>query len=203
MTDKKSKPTNIFEVFPFLQSFPFDMYEISIEKDTFFIDDIGVDISSISALNQLDEPEVVSFKYDADGNDIVISFHMDDIEYIKELSDGVKKLDAIREKLDNALEDDELKVKVSAIKAGNKFIDSLSSDFKESEYTFKSVLDNIIKLNGVEMSHKLVQNIIDLKSSINIKKLTVNEVKSINMYMDFQLHHAKIMLGIVIAAKIY
>lgn len=206
MTNKKLGDNNIFDEFPFMQAFPFDEYQIEIEKDDLFYvqdENMVIDFSSVPGLKDLDSHEVVNFQYLIGENDIITSFHKDDIAYIDEVSDSIKKIDNIREILDDGIKMDDLKGKIKAIEAGDKFICKVSPDFKESKNTFKAVLDSIILLNGVEMSHKLVQNILELNKNIDITKLNVDEIKSILMYLDFQLHHAKIILGVVIAAKIY
>lgn len=206
MANKNEGDKNIYDEFPFMQAFPFNEYEIEINQDSLFYiqdEDAALDFSSMPGLKDLDPQEIVNFKYMASESDVIISFHIDDISYINEVSDTIKQIDKVRTILDSGLESDEFKEKIQSIKLGNTFIETVSPDFKEAKDTFKTVLDSITSLNGVEMSHKLVQNILDLKKSIDVGKLTVNEVKSILMYLDFQLHHAKIILGVVIAAKIY
>ena len=65
----------IYEIFPFLQSFPFKEYIISSVKDSDKFDDI------------LNKEELVDFQYTAFDKDIAVSFYREDIEFLNMMND--------------------------------------------------------------------------------------------------------------------
>ena len=205
MSNKNTGAKSIYEDFPFMQAFPFEDYSIEIESDdAFYGEDLeGLDFSKMPGLRDLDRQNIVNFTYMSKNSDVVISFHKDDVLYIDEVSESIKKLDSIRERIDKGLATNSLKLKIRAIGHGDIFIKRVSPAFEETKETFKTVLDSMLVLHEVEMSQKMVLKIITLDKNIDMTKLTPEEVKTIMMYLDFQLHHARIILGVVIASKIF
>jgi len=184
----------IHQKFPFLKSFPFDHYDISMGKEREINEDGQVEL--------FDNEELYDFKYVSRDKDITISFYDTDIDFLNELSSEITKLDSVRKNIDKGLESDEISVKMAAIKKTKTFLKKVKSPAEDTT-TFKTVLDGLQEINEVELSDKAIKKIDKLDKKLEDEKLNTNEVITIHSFLDFQLHHAKIMLGIIIASKIH
>ena len=58
-------------------------------------------------------------------------------------------------------------------------------------------------MNEIELSEGIIGKINRLDKDIAEYSFTVNESMAIEAYLNFQLHHVKIMLGVIIASKIH
>lgn len=180
----------IYEIFPFLESFPFDEYVLSSEKGSEKYEDL------------LGEEELIDFKYEAMDKDITVSFYKEDIEFLNIASEKISKLDSLREEIDKGLKSDDTLVKFESIKKTKRFLKKVSSPAENGE-AFRSVLDGLQEMNEVELSEGIIGKINRLDKDIAEYSFTVNESMAIEAYLNFQLHHVKIMLGVIIASKIH
>jgi hypothetical protein len=180
----------IYEIFPFLQSFPFKEYIISSVKDSDKFDDI------------LNKEELVDFQYTAFDKDIAVSFYREDIEFLNMISDNIKLLDSLREDIDKGLDSSDILVKFESIKHSKKFLKKIKSPAEKGD-VFKSVFEGLQEINEVKLSDGIVGKINKLDKRLAKYQFTVNESMAVEAYLNFQLHHVKIMLGIVIASKIH
>ena len=179
----------IYENFPFLKSFPFDEYTLSSGKDADYHE-------------ELDKDELIDFTYKAMDKDITISFFNEDMEFLDIISEKVTSLDSLREDIDNALKSDEMLDKFEGIKKVKPFLKKVKSPAVDVS-SFTTVLKGLQEINEVEFSEGIVNKINKLDKKLIDFKFNVNEIKAIHSYLDFQLHHAKIMLGVIIASKIH
>lgn len=143
-----------------------------------------------------------NFTYDIPQSEVTISFYEDDICFLYETSDTIKILDTVRENIDRGLATADIIHKMKRIKKIKPFLKKINGS-TDSKDLFISVLDGIQKLNTTELPNRLLNDTIKLKESINLEDTTRNEEKTISSYLNFQLHHAKIMLGVIIASKIH
>ena len=180
----------IYEIFPFLESFPFDEYILSSEKGSEKYEDL------------LTEEELFDFQYSAMDKDITVSFYKEDIEFLNEISEKINQLDSLREEIDKGLESDDILVKFESIRISKSFLKKVKSP-AENENVFRSVLDGLQEINETNFSEGIIGKINKLDKSLADYKFTVNESMAIEAYLNFQLHHVKIMLGVVIASKIH
>lgn len=187
----------VFKLFPFLSSFPFNDYKISIDKIS---DSIEVDplVAKETSYNDL---YFINFTYQYGESDICFSFYTFDIEFICSVSKKVRKLDSVREKLDKGLTLDGISDKLIHIKEGEKFIKKLGPSLLAGD-SFDGILDEMLKLAEVEADSKIIYKIKNLKE-VNSEELDYNTFRCAADYYDLHLHHIKILLGIVIAHKIY
>ena len=180
----------IYEIFPFLESFPFDEYTLSSEK------------GSEKYENLLSDEELIDFQYTAIDKDITVSFYREDIEFLNMISEKINKLDSLREEIDRGLQSDDTLVKFESIRISKSFLKKVKSP-AENEDVFRSVLDGLQEINETKLSEGIIGKINRLDDSLANYKFTVNESMAIEAYLNFQLHHVKIMLGVVIASKIH
>jgi len=185
----------LYKIFPFLKSFPFEQYDISGGKER--NDEEGEHEHEHDY-----QDELFNFKYFSRDKDITISFYDSDIHFLHNISKDIKSLDTVRKSIDKGLKSEDMLIKFSAIKKAKTFLKKVKSPAEESG-TFKTVLDGLQNINEVKLSKDVINKIDKLDKKLKDEKLNVNELITIDSYLDFQLHHAKIMLGIVIASKIH
>lgn len=200
--NKSLNNSELYKTFPFLYAFPFDNYQINLEKDTFNPKALGIDPMIVNNISGLEEPDVVNFCYIESDSRIVISFYTNDIEYLKDKSSEIKSLDSIRKNIDDGLESLSIKTKIDCIKKATKFIKLLNSGLISS-VSFNEVFLDMLKIDNIELSNKTVISLQNMSSTIKEEKFTDAELKAIRTFYNFRLHYVKILLGVVISAKIY
>jgi len=109
---------------------------------------------------------------------------------------------SLRLEIDEALKSDEILTKFEGIEKTKPFLTKVKSPAVETN-SFTTVLNGLQEINEVEFSEGIVNKINNLDRKLIDFKFNVSETRVIHSYLDFQLHHAKIMLGVVIASKIH
>lgn len=191
----------LFEMFPFLRDFPFDDYTITLEKGMNFLNDLEVDPIIISEGGYV-KPEFVNFYYDGEINRITLSFYTYDLTYMMDQAKKIKKFDAVRKTVDDALKSESLLEKIDAVKKGDTFLKKLGSSLKATG-AFGKILDEMLILAEVEMEKAMIKEIKGMKKTIDENLFTEEEFQIVKSFYNLHLHHIKILLGIIIAIKIY
>lgn len=197
--------TEVYNAFPFLEAFPFKLYKISIGKDKAF----GIDLESAQKLLFQDydlkiQPiPLIHFTYINESNDITISFYFEDIAFLAERSEEIIKLDSVRKIIDRGLKNVKFSSKMKAIKELDPFMKKAGTSDILKKDTFYSVLRSIQEIHEIALTKDVVDKLRNLDVSLKSKDLLSSEQICVNTYLNFQLHHAKIILGTIIAAKIY
>jgi hypothetical protein len=199
----QEKTVDVFEAIPFLRSFPFDEYEIEMSVDGVDIADLGISPILIDALGTFGTEQYVRFYYDHLGSKTMVSIHADDVFDIQQEAQGVQKLDEIFKQLKEAITLNDIRKKVSLVKKSKKFIEEIGVE-AVILISFTEVLIALAEAEGVELGQELSSALLGLtaKSIIENAK-TANDKRLTISYLDFHLHYAMIILGIVIAAKIH
>ena len=188
-----------YKLFPFLSSFPFQEYTISVEKSS--KDDIEVDPMIAKEASTISNLDFINFTCKHGDSDICFSFYTFDIEYICSISRKVRKLDSIREKLDIGISSNELDCKLKTIREGEKFIKKLGHSLLAGK-SFDVILDEMLKLREASVKQSVLDKI-KLFKDVDYSSIDYLAIDCILDYYDLHLHHIKILLGIVIATKIY
>jgi hypothetical protein len=192
----------VFETYPFLQSFPFSEYSMVLEKDEDYVTAAGIDPVIINAAGGFTKPEFINFQYTGKYTNIAMSFFTYDITYVSEQAKNIVKLDSIREVIDVGLESDELLEKIESIKHGERFLKKLGSGLTVGK-AFDGVLDQFLLTSGKIISKTELRKIKSLFKTIDVD-LYDDEIKNIiQSFYNLHLHHIKILLGVVIAVKIH
>jgi hypothetical protein len=199
----QEKTVDVFEAIPFLRSFPFDEYEIEMSVDGVDVADLGISPILIDALGTFGTEQYVRFYYDHLGSKTMVSIHADDVFDIQQEAQGVQKLDEIFKQLKEAITLEDIRKKVSLVKKSKKFIEEIGVE-AVILISFTEVLIALAEAEGVELGQELSSALLGLtaKSIIENAK-TANDKRLTISYLDFHLHYAMIILGIVIAAKIH
>ena len=196
----QDKTSELYETLPFMELFPFKEYEIDLESDG---SELEVSPILIKTLGSFGESYHVNFNYIEHGATILVSFYLEDILEVAETAKVIKKLDSVRIELEDGIKSNSLVTKVDSIKKARKFIKLLKSDSLENP-EFIPFLQEMLALHEAVLESSLILELQKLKlQRILDFKLTTNEKIAIFSYLNFQLHYARILLGIVIAAKIY
>jgi hypothetical protein len=191
---------SIYDMFPFLTSFPFSEYTITLDK-LVPKKEIEIDPMVAHAAGDVGNLDFINFTNTEEDGDIIFSFYTFDIEFITSMSKKVRKLDSVREQLDSGLNSDLLSAKAESIKSGEKFIKKIGPSLLAST-AFDPIVDGMINANELEVDPVLVKQIKKIKV-IDETGLSNEVYDIISSFYDLHIHHIKILLGIVISHKIY
>ena len=197
------KTAELIKALPFMIEFPFRNYKIKlIEKGEDFIQ-LGISPMLINEFGDTGKIESLNFYYTEAGSEISISIGKYDVEWIAEQASSVKILDSIRKKLDDGLESDILIEKVKAVKAGKKFTKIVGCD-STLMIDFNELLSEFIELNETALPSKIKLGLQRLsEATLKSTEFSERQYKAVSAFLNFQIHYTKILLGIVIASKIY
>jgi hypothetical protein len=197
------KTTQLFKSIPFMSEFPFDDYEMTIEDLGLPLDQLGISPILIREIGNVDFMKRVDFYYAEGESSVSISLRKDDIDWLASEAHKIKKLDDLREKLDTALESMSLVDKIKNIKTCRKFLVNFD-DPSLYEVDFNLTLSEFLELYEVSLESKVKLALQNLNAKSFIKfDFTENQYRAVSGFLNFQLHYIKIILGIIIAAKIY
>jgi len=202
VVSNSSNSKTIFDVFPFMESFPFDEYHFELEELGNSAERLGINPIIIEAAGSIVEPSLVNFTKHGEIVNISLSFYTYDIEYIYDKAETVKKMDDLSLILNNAVKCKNFKDKLIAIKEGKKFLKKIGSSSAVNG-NFNKIFDNLLELMNFSLSSK--EDKLIKKLNINIEQDDFNpDIQEIILeYYNLYLHHIRILLGIVIAAKIH
>lgn len=202
---KKSKDntSELLKVLPFMSAFPFTDYKISMAESGDDLISLGVSQILINAFGETGKINVISFEYIDGESNISISIYHDDVDWIADEAKQVKKMDALRKTLDDALMSEDLVEKAKAIKQGRKFSKLINCD-NVSGLDFNDVLLDFLKINETVLHSRIKLALQKLSvATINSTQFSERQYRAVSAFLNFQIHYVKILLGIVIAAKIY
>lgn len=201
--EPKDTTSQLMTALPFMAEFPFKEYGIQmIEKGEDFIQ-LGISPMLINEFGDNGKIENINFFYSERGSDVSISISRYDIEWIVEQAPLVKKFDALREVLDFALTSSDLVEKLDAIKVGKKFTKLINCD-NTLIVDFNELLSEFTKLYDTSINSKIKLGLQKLsKATLKSTEFSERQYKAVSAFLNFQIHYTKILLGIVIAAKIY
>jgi hypothetical protein len=199
----KDKTSELKTALPFMSEFPFRDYEITmVERGEDFIT-LGVSPMLIKALGDDGTVNIINFYYVEEDSSVAISIYKEDIEWIADEAKYVKKMDALRKQLDEALSGEDLAEKAKAVKAGRKFTKSINCD-NVTGIDFNELLSDFLKVNETVLHSRIKLGLQKLSvATLKSTEFSEKQFKAVSAFLNFQIHYAKILLGIVIAAKIY
>ena len=193
---------DVLETFPFLQSFPFGEYTITLEKGESYTDMAGIDPVVISEAGGMVAPEFVNFYHVSKDTKIALTFYTYDINFIHESANKIKKLDSVREVLDLGISSNDILTKIDCIKKGERFLKKIGSSLIAGR-AFDSTLDQFLVEGKHVMSKADLTKIKKVSRTLESDRFH-EEVKDIIVsFYNIHLHHVKILLGVVIASKIH
>lgn len=195
----------ICDSLPFMHAFPFNEYKIvlqqSQEKSP---QDLGINPIIAKSFGEIEPSKRVHFSYEEGDSTLLVSFYLDDLKYIENNYRKIKKLDSVLKELNEGLVSTAIDEKIQAIKNGKSFVRLLKSDILNSPQ-FEGILLDICEILEISLATNVMLDLhkLNAKGVLTRDEFTKRERDAIAAYLNFQLHYAKIILGIVIAAKIY
>lgn len=190
----------INRAYPFLSNFPFD-------KDF----DMQISTSPVAAVmfdedfetSRSSSPYVINFKHISSPIKASISIVKDELIWLGETADSIKKLDRIAKRIDRGLKTKDLLVKRDMSLEADEWM-SLVADRKSSlsQETFNEVLSSLVGNRSVNQTVTLINNLNKLYTKTGLVKLSKAECDVIFTFLHFRLIYAKLILGIIIASKI-
>jgi hypothetical protein len=197
------RTSELMTVLPFMAEFPFGDYDIMmVEKGEDFIK-LGVSPILVKEFGDTGKIQSLNFYYIEEGSDISISLYRGDVEWIADEAKYVKKIDALRKTLDDSLSSDDLILKTKAIKIGRKFSKLLNCD-AVTGIDFGELLSDFLMIYDTHLNSKIKLGLQKLsEATLKSTEFSEKQFKAVKAFLNFQIHYIKILLGIVIAAKIY
>jgi hypothetical protein len=204
MGEEKSQVLpDLYKELPFMESFPFPEYSIELEQAGTGPEELGVDPFLIARLGSFGTNLILNIYHTKGENSTIISINIEEVLYISEISDRVKKMTPVKEIIDWGLESIIIKEKIEALRKTKKFVKLLEENAIVNP-AFDLVLDQLLSLSKIQMSPGVKNSIISRNlTRLNRFTFTQKQTNTILDFYDFQLHYAKILLGIIIAAKIH
>jgi hypothetical protein len=188
---------------PFMSEFPFGDYEITMVESGDDSLALGVSPLLIKEIGDHSKIESINFYYSDELSNISISLYRGDVEWIAETAHLVKKLDAFRKELDDALVSDNLIDKIKVIKSGRKFSKLIDCE-NVTGLDFGELLSNFLIIHDTVLHSKIKLGLQKLSdATLKSTEFSERQFKAVKAFLNFQIHYIKILLGIVIAAKIY
>ena len=197
------RTSELITVLPFMAEFPFGEYDIlMVERGEDFIK-LGVSPILVKEFGDTGKIQSLNFYYIEEGSDISISLYRGDVEWIAEEAINVKKVDALCKVLDTSLSSEDLILKTKAIKAGRKFSKLLNCDVVTG-IDFNELLSEFLSIYDTHLNSKIKLSLQKLsEAALKSTEFSERQFKAVKAFLNFQIHYIKILLGIVIAAKIY
>jgi hypothetical protein len=191
------------EAFPFMSAFPFEEYTIKLERDDTDPIELGVAPILINSLGTFGNDLQLSFFYREGEATVMVSFFETDVLLIADSAPSIKKMNSVRENLDLAIDSQDLETKVIGIKDGKRFVSLLQIPHLEFQ-PFGGVLEELLKVHEVALTSTQTLGL----QQLSVKKMlktepTPKQLEVMRAFLNFRLNYIKIMLGIVIATKIY
>jgi hypothetical protein len=201
--EPRDKTSELLDVLPFMSSFPFSDYEITMDERGDDFISLGISPILVNAIGEYGTTNMLNFYYIENESDVTISLQRCDVEWVAEEVDRIKDIDSIRKKLDRALNTDDLIEKIEGVKFGKKFIKKVDP-YTIGAISFSGVLNEFLQVNEAVLPSKLklgAQK--SIASHLKDQTFSEKQYQALKSFFNFQLHYAKIVLGIVISVKIY
>jgi lipopolysaccharide biosynthesis glycosyltransferase len=202
--DDLGRSIQVEEIVPFMEAFPFNEYDIIVQKKIEKTRRAEVSKILLDNIEHFTENKTpIDFLFLEGDNQLMITFQSKDLEEIAQESKTITKFDALRKHLDTVLISDDIEAKLKIIKISRKFIGSGLPSLLLNESVI-TVLSELLELNEIRLS----QNQIIALSKYSYTKFckesaTPNQLEIVRTYLNFHLHYAKIILGIIISSKIF
>ncbi len=197
------KTADLLTTLPFMVEFPFGEYKISmIERGEDFIK-LGISPILVEEFGDTGKIKNLNFYYTDGDSDVLISMYVEDIEWISQESVKVKKIDALNKALETALRSNDLLIKIKAIKESRKFSKILNCDYS-TRHDLSDILNDFLKIHNTVLQSKIKLGLQKLSEAmLKSTEFSEKQFNAVSAFLNFQIHYVKILLGIVIASKIY
>ena len=192
--------SKVYANYPFLRNFPFQDFQIEAEElKRPQLDDGEFVISANSTIN----PFVINFVYTREKQTTAISVFDRELDWLSTRADLITELDDIVHIINEALPAGDIIKKRDAVLVIEHWLKKIEDERSTLNYsTFNDILMRLIGVTQLKETVQLINNINKLSSGANVIKMDKKQYDIIMTYYDFQMIYCKLVLGIIIAAKI-
>jgi len=191
------KLSKVYTRHPFLKNFPFSDFSLEAEE----LSVPSIDIEEIGSSGE--KAIIVNFAYTRGKQRTLISVFDRELGWLNRRADAISKLDSIVKIVNRGLESSEITTKRDSVVATEKWIKGISDKHTALNYsTFNDILMRLVGTAQLRETVELINNINKLSAGAKVIRLDKKQYDIIMTYYDFQMIYCKLILGIIIAAKI-
>lgn len=192
--------SKVYANYPFLRNFPFQDFHIEAEELKRPQADDGEYVTTpVSVTN----PFVINFVYTRDKQKTAISVFDRELAWLSTRAETISQLDDIAHIINEGLTSGDITKKRDAVLVIEHWLKKIADDRATLNYsTFNDILMRLIGVTQLKETVQLINNINKLSSGANVIKMDKKQYDIIMTYYDFQMIYCKLVLGIIIAAKI-
>lgn len=192
--------SKVYANYPFLRNFPFQDFHIEAEELKRPQADDGEYVTTpVSVTN----PFVINFVYTRDKQKTAISVFDRELAWLNTRAETISQLDDIAHIINEGLTSGDITKKRDAVLVIEHWLKKIADDRATLNYsTFNDILMRLIGVTQLKETVQLINNINKLSSGANVIKMDKKQYDIIMTYYDFQMIYCKLVLGIIIAAKI-
>jgi hypothetical protein len=183
-----------------LRNFPFQDFQIEAEEIKRPQTEDG---EFASAPSSITNPFVINFVYTREKQKTAISVFDRELDWLSTRAELITELDGIVHIINEALPAGDIIKKRDAVLVVEHWLKKIADDRATLNYsTFNDILMRLIGVTQLKETVQLINNINKLSSGANVIKMDKKQYDIIMTYYDFQMIYCKLVLGIIIAAKI-
>lgn len=192
--------SKVYSNYPFLRNFPFQDFHIEAEElKRPQPEDGEFTMTPTSVTN----PFVINFVYTREKQKTAISVFDRELEWLNLRAESITELDDIVKIINDSLASNDIIKKRDAVLVVEHWLKKIADDRATLNYsTFNDILMRLIGVTQLKETVQLINNINKLSSGANVIKMNKKQYDIIMTYYDFQMIYCKLVLGIIIAAKI-
>lgn len=146
--------------------------------------------------------DIILFKHE-NFADPLVNIIEKEIWHLYEIRDNVQKVNEVSEKVSSAFSSDDLLAKRDASAFAEKWFNEIEGkNFRIGAGTFSDIFENFVGRNKYEEIEQASILLNKLYEGKEVLIMTKDQKKVLDKYFQFQLVYYKILIGIIIAAKI-
>lgn len=192
--------SKVYATYPFLRNFPFQDFHIEAEEvKRPRTDDGEFEMATVPITN----PFIINFVYSRDKQKTAISVFDKELDWLSVRAESINELDDVVRIINDALPSGDIIKKRDAVLVVEHWLKKIADDRATLNYsTFNDILMRLIGVTQLKETVQLINNINKLSSGATVIKMDKKQYDIIMTYYDFQMIYCKLVLGIIIAAKI-
>jgi hypothetical protein len=192
--------SKVYANYPFLRNFPFQDFHIEAEE---LKKPQTEDGEFAMAASPITNPFIINFVYTREKQKTAISVFDRELDWLSARAETITELDDIVKIINESLPTNDIIKKRDAVLVVEHWLKKIADDRATLNYsTFNDILMRLIGVTQLKETVQLINNINKLSSGANVIKMDKKQYDIIMTYYDFQMIYCKLVLGIIIAAKI-
>jgi hypothetical protein len=192
--------SKVYSNYPFLRNFPFQDFQIEASE----VKKPQVDDGEVMSMQSTHiNPFIINFVYSREKQKTAISVFDRELDWLSTRAESITELDDIVRIINESLPIGDIIKKRDAVLVVEHWLKKIADDRATLNYsTFNDILMRLIGVTQLKETVQLINNINKLSSGASVIRMDRKQYDIIMTYYDFQLIYCKLVLGIIIAAKI-